>query len=466
MTFSASHQVTDSRLSWGILGGAILVLIGIVVAVTWPLRSALHQQVLRREASAMAAVVEIQTETGTQLIRDLGAELEVLDLFYALLESPRLEDVVAMQMFESNGSIVFAVPDSAFVETLPSAERLALAQAHYHSDSSSAGGMGWGQEATAGPWLEVIVPITDGESEGPAWVRYWLDGADVALEFAEIDQRLWRQAGTSAGAGSLLLALGLGWAFAKLRRRTADLARANQELLLNSKTAAIGAISAHLMHGLNNPLAGLEGFISDESQERRGDASTGEAWAEAAETTRRVRRLVHEVMAVLQDEAAGVDYAVTVNELLETAAANARANPAAAELNIVVTTVEPEINLSGRVASLAGLVIPNLLDNAIAATASGGRIDLKAKAATAQAICIQIRDTGGGLPADVQAAAFAPITSRKPGGAGIGLALSGALAKHAGGELRVISSDSRGTCFGLDLPLHSSTDNIENLHAS
>ena len=346
----------------------------------------------------MAAVVEVQQETGTQDFRELGVEPDFLDVFYALLESPRLEDVVAMQMFEPSGEITFAVPDSAFVETLPPAERRALAQAHYHPDSSSAGGMGWGQDAGIGPWLEVVVPITEGTSEDPAWVRYWLDGSHVATELAEIDQRLWQQAGISAMGGGLILVIGLGWAFSRLRRRSADLARANQELLLNSKTAAIGAISAHLMHGLNNPLAGLEGFISDESPENEGAAASGEAWAVAAETTRRVRRLVNEVMAVLQDEASGSDFVMDVQDVLDSAAEKARTNSAAQKIEVSVSSKNEGQQVSGRVASLAGLVINNLTDNAIAVMGEGGQLEFRAEKITAELVSILIIDTGPGLP--------------------------------------------------------------------
>ena len=456
MNASTSSHLAETRIHRGILVGAVLVLVGIVGGVTWPLRSALHQQVLRREATAMAAVVEVQQETGTQQVRELGLEPEILDVFYALLESPRLEGVVAMQMFEPSGEIAFAVPDSAFVETLPPAEQRTLARAHYHADSSSAGGMGWGQGVGDGPWLEVVVPVAEDTSENHGWVRYWLNGSRGATELAEIDRRLWQQAGISAAGGGLILLFGLGWAFSRLRRRSADLARANQELLLNSKTAAIGAISAHLMHGLNNPLAGLEGFISDESPENAGAATSGEAWAAAAETTRRVRRMVNEVMAVLQDETAGGDFTMEVQDVLDAAADHVRANPGSSQIEIAVSSECEGVQVSGRVASLTGLVINNLTDNAVAATTSGGQVELRAEPVSAELAVIKIIDTGPGLPDEVRAAAFAPVTSRKPGGAGIGLALSGALAKHAGGELRIGKSDTQGTTFILEVPIQSS----------
>ncbi|GAB5562311.1 MAG: hypothetical protein SynsKO_39580 [Synoicihabitans sp.] len=454
MTFTpATLPDSDARLHGWVIAGAALVLAGIVAGVTWPLRVALHDQILRREAAAMAAVVDIQRDAGVEELVELGFEPEVIDVFYALLESPRLEGVVAMQMFESTGELALAVPDSAFVDELPAVEQVDHPLAIFHPDQKTPVGLGWGFESITGPWLEVVVPLPAGTSER-AWVRYWLDGATVATELAEVDRRLWWQAGVSALGGALMLWLGLGWAFAKLRQRSADLAKANQELLLNSKTAAIGAISAHLMHGLNNPLAGLEGFIADESQEHDRNEPAGAAWAEAAETTKRVRRLVNEVLAVLQDEASGTTHYLTVIEVLDAVVMRAEQNGAAAGVvQADSNQISPELVLAGRVGAMAGLVMGNLVENAVMAIGRDGRVSLAATRLDADRVCIEIQDTGPGLPENVQRAAFSPVASSKPGGAGIGLALSAALAKHAGGELRLLATSAKGTRFGLELPI-------------
>jgi signal transduction histidine kinase len=307
-----------------------------------------------------------------------------------------------------------------------------------------------------GPWLEVIVPLFEGPSGVPqSWARYWIDGRRVEREWVAIDHHLGRIAGWSAGGGAVALALVLLWAFSRLHRQADDLARANRELLLHTKTAAIGAISAHLIHGLKNPLAGLEGFIAEAPGNEGGDGRSGVAWEEAAETTRRVRRLINEVLDVLRETAADGDYAVPVGELIDAAVSRVNERAVAAEVSITVVPAGQDQAITGNRAALASLVIHNLLENAIEASPSGGEVTLRVERVSGERFRIEISDTGRGLPTAVKQAGFAPVVSTKLGGAGLGLALSHQLARHAGGSLRVIQSDLNGSRFGLELPQES-----------
>ena len=299
--------------------------------------------------------------------------------------------------------------------------------------------------------------IIDSVAEPRVWARYWLDGRPVAAELKEVDARLWWQVGASAAGGSLVLGLGLGWAFGQLRRQQEDLTRANRELLLNSKTAAIGAISAHLMHGLKNPLAGIEGFIADGEFDQSDPSATGEAWREAAETTRRVRRMVNEVVGVLQDQSLGSDYTVPISEVVEQAMTKVRPVAEAAGVALNAKAETDAAPVSGRAAALLSLALDNLIDNGIAAAGSGGRVSVSIEAAGPQ-VSIRVSDTGTGLPQAVIQAAFAPVASAKPGGAGVGLALSHELLRHAGGELSLAHSDAHGTIFVATVPLAATTE--------
>jgi signal transduction histidine kinase len=444
----------NRHLSLAVIIGSVVLLSGVIIGVTLPVRRALHEQVLRREAAALEAVVEIQREGGTREVRDLGVPVEALDVFYALLESPRLDDLVAMQLFAAEGEVALVVPDAAFVEELPIAERVAQPTAVYHSSSDTAGGLGLAVEAADGPWLEVVVPVTlgNGADAERVWARYWLDGRPVAAELAEVDHRLWWQVGLSMLGGNVILVAGLGWAFRRLARQQEDLARANRELLLNSKTAAIGAISAHLMHGLKNPLAGLEGFIAAGENGQTGGADEGEAWRLAAETTRRVRRLINGVMDVLRDETAAVDYAVPIEEVVTGVMVKSRSGAAAARVELEFNAAVGKTEVAGRTAALGKLALGNVIDNAIAAVAPGGRVTV-GLVRRGDVVCIRVVDTGPGLPERVRRAEFTPVASDKPGGAGLGLALSHELLRHAGGELALESTGAHGTAFRLTLPV-------------
>lgn len=444
----------SNRLKWMVIVGAVAVLSGLVAGVTWPVRGALREQVLQREATAIDAVARLQRDLGTANYRELGIEPNAVEVFDALLESAQLEGVVALQLYNAEGVGERELPLLAYVKQLGVGKRVREPKAILYEQGAKVRGAGDALTGVVGPWLEVIVPLyQDGQEAPHSWARYWIDGRQVVTEWAAIDRQLWIVAGWSGGLGAITLILVLGWAFARLQRQAEDLARANRELLLHTKTAAIGAISSHLIHGLKNPLAGLEGFMAEDPDGNHDGERSGEAWREAAETTRRVRRMINEVLEVLRETTDAADYEVPVNEVVAAAGKRVSDLAKAADVTLRISGGRDEVELPGNTAALSGLVLHNLLENAVAATPAGGEVDLTVVAVRADRVCLEICDTGSGLPDAVRQANFAPVVSSKLGGAGLGLALSHQLARHAGGQLKVVKTGRDGTNFSLEVPL-------------
>src|ERR1019366_2152688 len=154
------------------------------------------------------------------------------------------------------------------------------------------------------------------------------------------------------------------------------------------------------------------------------------------------------VVAVLRDEQHETRFELTGAEIAELALAHARAIAAARGVTLVTGDVVAT-PLAGRRANLAGLVLRNLLQNAIEASPVGGSVRLTSRAAEAESIAFLVEDSGPGLPDAVRARLFQPCPSSKPGGSGLGLALSQQLAQQAGGRLELVRRDPPGTCFRL-----------------
>jgi signal transduction histidine kinase len=71
---------------------------------------------------------------------------------------------------------------------------------------------------------------------------------------------------------------------------------------------------------------------------------------------------------------------------------------------------------------------------------------------TGQEICIQVRDNGPGIPAEIQRSLFEPfVTKRKQQGTGLGLAIVKQFIVAHGGGIEV-ENDS-GALFTINLPL-------------
>jgi signal transduction histidine kinase len=443
----------------------LAVFAALLFGLTAVLRQRLRAEVLRREGESIHAVALMEIGAMKARLEKAGVEISTADIFTAVLEW-RLGGVLAVQLFDPAGALreaLPAIPNSVAERDHWWPAPLAHSAARYHPKASLEDIFGFSgdapdAEAIRTPLLEVVIPLAatkDGASLGVA--RYWIDGTPLQAEFARLDTNLLTQAGIAFLGGSALIGLLLAWTYRRLAgaqeqllKQSADLARANQELDFAAKTGALGAISAHLIHGLKNPLAGLEEFVA-EAAANDHEPLSGEARQTAVETARRVRNLVNEVVTVLRDEAAGTaDYPVALREVVDAAQARIAAAAQAAGIELEVT-VTSDSELRARTGSLAGLVLANLLTNAIEASPRGGAVRLEASR-NSHDIHFLVTDQGGGLPDAVRDSLFRPVMSTKRGGGGMGLAISSRLARHAGGELELVRSDREGTAFRLRVP--------------
>ncbi len=102
-------------------------------------------------------------------------------------------------------------------------------------------------------------------------------------------------------------------------------------------------------------------------------------------------------------------------------------------------------------------ILLNLVSNAVKFTPEGGTVTVSCDH-RGDAVTIEVRDTGPGIPEDKQQAIFEPfvqlgrtLTSTHEG-AGLGLAISRDLARAMGGDVTVESSLGAGSTFVLRLP--------------
>ncbi len=95
----------------------------------------------------------------------------------------------------------------------------------------------------------------------------------------------------------------------------------------------------------------------------------------------------------------------------------------------------------------------NILENALAAMPSGGRLTLHVRGEDDRAV-VSIADTGRGMSPQVQRLAFEPFftTRSSEGGSGLGLSLAQEIAHRYQGSIGVSSREGVGTTFTLSFP--------------
>jgi len=121
------------------------------------------------------------------------------------------------------------------------------------------------------------------------------------------------------------------------------------------------------------------------------------------------------------------------------------------------TELQPGVNMRGDRAQL-GLLLSNLIDNALRYTPAKGSVCVRLDAAESRAV-LQVADTGEGIPATELPRVFERFyrvdkaRARQTGGTGLGLAIVRHVAEAHGGRVRVDSELARCTTFTVTLPV-------------
>jgi signal transduction histidine kinase len=449
---AASPSSRFTRLS--VIAVTMSVFGAVVALMTQQLRSGLREQILRREAEMLAAIVSMQLD-------DAPGDSPA-DLFVAVLKTQKLAGVSGLRLYDMNRQLVgtFLLPRT---DVAPPAERWAdVAAGGTYSRLYARLSPDQDSEviltSATGSAFEAWVPLRRSGSPDPIGAaQFWIEGDQLLVELGTHDRRLWTQAAIAWLAGSGVIVGVLSWAFRRLDAanrtllaRSEDLQRANRELVLAAKTSALGAVTAHLMHELKNPLAGLELIVAGQAEAgNRSDARGGEL-AAASELTQRLRTMVNDVVEVLRDEQTGTAFELTCADIAEVALAKVRDESVGRGISLD-GHAPPDVAVTGRRANLAILVLRNLLQNALEATARGGAVRLRGAVLADGSAEFLVEDSGGGLPEAVRERLFQPCSSTKVGGSGLGLALSQRLAQQAGGRLELVRSGRDGTSFRLVL---------------
>lgn len=215
---------------------------------------------------------------------------------------------------------------------------------------------------------------------------------------------------------------------------------------------------AMLGHELRNPLAPLA-YIA---RKMESSAERGTQQAHAADVIKRqvvqLTRLVEDLLEVSRIEMGKIDLRMQVLPLTEVVEAAVEAvMPSVQERK---QHLDWSVPVGTRVqCDRARLtqVISNLMGNASKYTQVGGHIQL-AVMQDSQSVCVNVRDNGPGIDADLVSILFDPFTQgratldRARDGLGIGLSIVKKLVELHGGEISFTTS-KKGTSFRVALPL-------------
>ena len=258
------------------------------------------------------------------------------------------------------------------------------------------------------------------------------------------------------------LAASLATTEASLRERDraraeADEARRIAQSANDAKTRFLNMMS----HELRTPLGAIGGYAALLEEGIYGALNEEQSRyiARIRHNQAHLLQLVNELLDLGKIESGGFALkldAVPVQNVVESVHTMIEPQIRARDLQLQVEVTDPELRFHADRERVEQIVL-NVLSNAVKFTPPGGSVRIMVSP-EADKICVGVRDTGVGIPADKLEAVFEAFyqvedsRSRTYGGTGLGLAISRQLARAMGGDLTVKSTLGEGSTFSLSLP--------------
>lgn len=213
-------------------------------------------------------------------------------------------------------------------------------------------------------------------------------------------------------------------------------------------------LASSLAHEIKNPLVAIKAFAQLIPRRHHDEQFVEEFSRVVTREIGRMERLV-ERLRCLSRPSDRPKQATDIREPLGQALELMR--PAFEEKRIILTSA-----FSAELRTVVGdppeleQLFSNLLMNAYEATSPGGKVSVELKA-TAEAIVVEIADSGPGIPPEILEHIFDPFVTSKPHGSGLGLTISAAIAAAHTAKLRATNPSGGGAVFTVEFSLPGPT---------
>jgi signal transduction histidine kinase len=253
----------------------------------------------------------------------------------------------------------------------------------------------------------------------------------------------------------------MGQLAAGFNEMTAQLARTRElEKQLNDaeRSAVVGRVASAIAHEIRNPLTyinltldHLRAALAPDDDERR--ETHERLTAQLKNEVGRINKHITELLNYARPSRLNfqpLDLRAEVEDALRLVEGQAAARE-------IATTLTQRDELPKIWADRDSLrsVLSNLMINAVqAVNGDAGRLDVTIYRDKEQSLaCIEVADSGVGIPAEDLPKIFEPYFSTKETGTGLGLAIVKKGVEEHGGTIDVTSETGRGTTFKIALPL-------------
>ncbi|MEK6410563.1 MAG: ATP-binding protein [Acidobacteriota bacterium] len=237
----------------------------------------------------------------------------------------------------------------------------------------------------------------------------------------------------------------------------------NEAVIHAEKLASIGRLAAGVVHEINNPLATIAA-CSEALTARVEDVEDATLHQDFGEYLQIIRdeafrcKTITNSLLEFSHQRQAEKLAGDINQIIEQTLQLIRHHPKLGKMRIIReldNSLPPVYVNEGQMKQ----IFIALMSNAFDALEADGSMTIRthwSDSETERLICVELSDTGCGIPAQHLPRIFDPFFTTKPLGRGTGLGLSvcyGIVSEH-GGRIEVDSTEGVGTTFRLLMPPH------------
>jgi len=224
----------------------------------------------------------------------------------------------------------------------------------------------------------------------------------------------------------------------------------------NEKLASLGLLAAGVAHEVRNPLTAVKASLF--MQKKRFQRGTPE-FEDVDVVEREILRLERIVNDFLLFARPTDPHLATIRADEPLSEVQRVFAPQLAKSNIQLV-VEPSetLRIQADAAQIKQVLI-NLVRNAADSIGRNGQITLRAReerkrlaGEETDVVVLEVKDTGRGIPLEVERRLFDPFFTTKENGTGLGLPIAARIVEKHGGLLQYQTAVNQGTTFGVVLP--------------
>ncbi|MDW7772588.1 MAG: ATP-binding protein [Desulfobulbaceae bacterium] len=221
----------------------------------------------------------------------------------------------------------------------------------------------------------------------------------------------------------------------------------------NERLAAVGRMAAGVAHEVRNPLSSIKGLAFLLKGKFDKDSRDSETAGLLIQEVERINRTVSELLSFARPASLELQK-VSLKELLDK---NFQLISSDTQSSAITISLETEENLKCVLGDKDRLnqVFLNLLLNAVQSMDTGGKLTVRAiNDERDNSVKVTIEDTGCGIAQEHMTQLFYPYFTTKPGGTGIGLAISQKIVSDHKGTIKIDSIPGNGTVVTVELPVY------------